>query len=80
MFGGRGLCLSFQFSLAEMTRLLLIPIRDVEYYDGHVCASVCVCVSVCVYVREHISKMAGPIFTKFLCMSPGALARSSLAA
>ena len=35
-----------------------------------------VCLSVCLSVREHIFGTAGPIFTKFLCRSPVAVARS----
>ena len=39
--------------------------------------SLSVCLSVCMYVREHISGTAGPIFTKFLCRFPVAVARST---
>ena len=38
---------------------------------------VCVCVCVCLSVRDHISGTTRPIFTKFLCMLPMAVARSS---
>jgi len=37
---------------------------------------VCVCLS-CLSVRDHIFETARPIFTKFLCMLPMAVARSS---
>jgi len=37
---------------------------------------VCVCLS-CLSVRDHIFETARPIFTKFLCMLPIAVARSS---
>ena len=37
-----------------------------------VCPSVCVCLS----IRDHILGTTCPIFTKFLCMLPMALARS----
>jgi len=40
--------------------------------------SLFVCLSVvCLYVREHISRTAGPIFTKFCTQIPLAVARSS---
>ena len=39
--------------------------------------SVSVCVCVCLFVLDHISGTTRPIFTKFLCMLPMAVARSS---
>jgi len=41
-----------------------------------VCVCVCVCVSVCVYLfaRDHIFGTTRPIFIKFLCMLPVAVA------
>ena len=53
--------------------LLLLPGKGAVYCDQFVCVYVSVCLSVC----EHISGTAGPIFTKFLCRSPLAVARSS---
>jgi len=42
-----------------------------------VCVCVCVCLSVCLSVREDISGTTHAIFTKFLCMLPMSVARSS---
>jgi len=43
-----------------------------------VCLFVCLCVCVCVFVfRDHSFGTASPIFTKFLCVLPIAVARSS---
>jgi len=39
--------------------------------------SVCVCLCVCLSVRDHIFGTTRPIFTKFLCELPMAVARSS---
>jgi len=36
---------------------------------------VCVCVCVCFSVRDHIFRTKRPIFTKFLCTVPMAVAR-----
>ena len=47
-----------------------------EHRLSGVLRSVCLSVCVCLSVREHISGTAGPIFTKFLCRSPVAVARS----
>jgi len=41
-----------------------------------VCVCVCVCVCVRLSVRDHIFGTTRPIFTKFLCLLPMALARS----
>jgi len=49
--------------------------RGAEYFDERVCLSECV--SVCLFVRHHISGNTRPIFVKFLCMLPVAVARSS---
>jgi len=49
--------------------LVLRPDREAGYCDERVC----VCVSVC----DYISVTTGPIFVKFLCTLPTALARSS---
>ena len=51
-------------SLMSMNALLLCPGKDVEYCDQPV--SLCVCLSVC----EHISGIAGLIFTKFCMQIP----------
>ena len=48
-----------------------------KYYNERVCVSQCVCLCICLLVREHISRTARAIFTKFLCMLPIAVARSS---
>jgi len=61
----------------SMNALLLRPDRGTEYCDQFICGSVCMSVSVCVSVREHISGTALLVFTKFLCRSPVAVARSS---
>ena len=53
------------------------PDSGAEYCDERVCLSLCV--SVCVFVRDHIFGNARPIFTKFLCILPMAVARSSSA-
>jgi len=45
--------------------------------DWSIVMSVFVCVCVCLSVRDHISGTTRPIFTKFLCMLPMAVARSS---
>ena len=45
------------------------PGRRADYCDQSV-------LSVCLSVSEHISGMAGPIFTNFLCISPVAVAQS----
>jgi len=42
-----------------------------------VCLSVSLCVCVCLSVRDHIFGTTRPIFTKFLCVLPMAVARSS---
>ena len=39
--------------------------------------SVSVCVCVCLSVRDYISRTTRPIFTKFLCVLPTAMALSS---
>jgi len=44
-----------------------------KYCDEYVC----VCVSACLSVRDDISGTTRTIFTKFLCMLPMAVARSS---
>ena len=50
----------------DVTPLLLLrPVRVRSIVIG-----CCVCVSVCVSVHEHISKTAGPIFTKFSVGDP----------
>jgi len=46
-----------------------------KYCDERVCLSLCV--SVCLSVSEHIFGTTRPLFTKFLCMLPMAVARSS---
>ena len=55
-------------SLMFMNALLLSPV-------GERC--IAISLSVCLSVREHISGTAEPIFTKFLCRSHVAVARSS---
>jgi len=57
----------------QQTRLLLPPPdKGAKYCDERVCLSVCVFVG-----RDHIFGTTRPIFTKFLCMLPMAVARSS---
>jgi len=52
--------------------------QKAEYtYNLYFAMSVYICLSVCLSVRDHISGTARPIFTKFLCMLPIAVARSS---
>ena len=58
------------------------PGRVADYCNERVlcfCASVCVCVCVCVClsVRDHVFETTHRIFTKFLCMLPMAMRRSS---
>ena len=62
-------------TLLHRPRLLLSLDREEEYCDERVCSSVfCLCVCVCVFVcpRSYLRN-----FTKFLCMLPMAVARSS---
>ena len=49
--------------------------RDAKYCDEYVCLLVCVCVRL--LVHSHNSRTTRPIFTKFLCMLPVAVGRSS---
>jgi len=51
------------------------PIGSAKYCDERVCLSVCL--SVCLYVHYHISGTTRPIFSKFFCVLPMVVARSS---
>ena len=51
------------------------PDRGAEYCDDRVC--LCVCLSVVIIYLDHILGSTCPIFTKFLCMLPMAVALSS---
>ena len=65
---------------AEFGSFYSAPDSGAEYCDQRVCLCVlcvCVCVCVCVWVCDHIFGTVRPIFAKFLCMSPVAVARSS---
>ena len=50
-----------------------LPFYSAAVREQRIAASLSVCLS----VREHISGTAAPIFTKYLCRSPVAMARSS---
>ena len=60
---------------AEFGSFYSAPDSGAEYCDQRVC--LCVHVCVCVFVCDHIFGTVSPIFAKFLCMSPVAVARSS---
>jgi len=62
--------------------MVLILFQSFFYYSAPTGEWSCderVCVCVCVYlsVRDHIYRTTRPIFTKFLCVLPMAVARSS---
>ena len=54
--------------------IIITIIVAAEYCNERVCLSVCVYLS----VRDHIFRTTRPMFTKFLCMLPMAVARSDM--
>ena len=65
------------FSHLYLTFVTSLAGAVAKYCNEYVCVCMCLCLSVCLSVREDISGTIRAMFTKFLCMLPMVVARSS---
>jgi len=72
--GQRSIVISVSVSTqTQALRLIIVRVIKCLYVRTHICLCVCMCLS----VRDHIFGTTRPIFTKFLCVLPMVVARSS---